>query len=70
MKEVAIVSAVRTAVGSFLGSLADVPAVDLGAIVIAESLKRIDLDAARVDEVIMGNVLQAGLGQGPPARPP
>ncbi len=65
MKEVAIVSAVRTAVGSFLGSLADVPAVDLGAIVIAESLKRIDLDGARVDEVIMGNVLQAGLGQGP-----
>jgi acetyl-CoA C-acetyltransferase len=65
MKDIAIVSAVRTAVGSFLGSLADTPAVDLGALVIAESLKRINLDGARVDEVIMGNVLQAGLGQGP-----
>ncbi len=65
MKEVAIVSAVRTAVGSFLGTLANMHAVDLGAVVIAESLKRIDLDGARVDEVIMGNVLQAGLGQGP-----
>lgn len=65
MKEVAIVSAVRTAVGSFLGTLANIPAVDLGALVIAESLKRINLDGNRVDEVIMGNVLQAGLGQNP-----
>jgi acetyl-CoA C-acetyltransferase len=65
MKDVAIVSAVRTAVGSFLGTLANMPAPDLGAVVIAESLKRVDLDGARVDEVIMGNVLQAGLGQGP-----
>lgn len=65
MKEVAIVSAVRTAVGSFLGTLANIPAVDLGALVIAESLKRINLDGSKVDEVIMGNVLQAGLGQNP-----
>lgn len=65
MKEVAIVSAVRTAVGSFLGALANIPAVDLGALVIAESLKRINLEGSKVDEVIMGNVLQAGLGQNP-----
>lgn len=65
MKEVAIVSAVRTAVGSFLGTLANIPAVDLGALVIAESLKRINVDSSSVDEVIMGNVLQAGLGQNP-----
>lgn len=65
MREVAIVSAVRTAVGSFLGTLANIPAVDLGAAVIAESLKRINLDGSKVDEVIMGNVLQAGLGQNP-----
>ena len=65
MKEVAIVSAVRTGVGSFLGTLANMHAAEMGAVVIAESLKRIDLDIAKVDEVIMGNVLQAGLGQGP-----
>lgn len=65
MKEVAIVSAVRTAVGSYLGTIADVSAADLGAIVIAEALKRINLDSSKVDEVIMGNVLQAGLGQNP-----
>jgi len=65
MKDVAIVSAVRTPVGSFLGTLANMPAPDLGAVVIAEGLKRINLDGARVDEVIMGNVLQAGTGQGP-----
>ncbi|MDA8236134.1 MAG: acetyl-CoA C-acetyltransferase [Clostridia bacterium] len=65
MKQVAIVSAVRTAVGSFGGTLSKIAAVDLGAIVIAESLKRINLDGSKVDEVIMGNVLQAGLGQNP-----
>jgi len=65
MKEVAIVSAVRTPVGSFLGTMAKISTVDLGALVIAESLKRINLDAGKVDEVIMGNVLQAGLGQNP-----
>ncbi len=61
--EVVIVSAVRTAMGSFMGSLKDVSAVDLGAIVIQDALKRAGVVEAAVDEVIMGNVLQAGLGQ-------
>lgn len=61
--EVVIVSAVRSAIGSFLGSLKDVPAVDLGAIVIKEALERAGVAPEHVDEVIMGNVLQAGLGQ-------
>ncbi|MBP2654407.1 MAG: acetyl-CoA acetyltransferase [Firmicutes bacterium] len=66
MKEVVIASAVRTAVGSFNGALSTVPATDLGGIVIKEALKRAGItDAAQVDEVIMGNVLQAGLGQNP-----
>ncbi|WP_371373561.1 acetyl-CoA C-acetyltransferase [Sporomusa aerivorans] len=65
MKEVVIVSAVRTPIGSFNGCLAALPAVDLGAIVISEALKRAQVDPAAVDEVIMGNVLQAGLGQNP-----
>ncbi|WP_366921475.1 acetyl-CoA C-acetyltransferase [Metallumcola ferriviriculae] len=65
MKEVVIVSAVRTAVGSFGKSLNNSPAVDLGALVIKEALKRVNLDPAEVDEVIFGNVLQAGLGQNP-----
>ena len=64
-KEVVIVSAVRSAIGSFLGSLKDVPATDLGAIVIKEALKRAGVAPEQVDEVIMGNVLQAGLGQNP-----
>jgi len=58
-----VVGAVRTAVGSFGGSLRDVTAVKLGSIVIEEALKRAGLDKKDVDEVIMGNVLQAGLGQ-------
>jgi acetyl-CoA C-acetyltransferase len=61
--EVVIVSAVRTAIGSFLGSLKDVSAVDLGATVIKEALERAGVSPELVDEVIMGNVLQAGLGQ-------
>ncbi len=65
MKEVVIVSAVRTAIGSFQGALKDVPAVKLGAIVIKEALNRANLSVEQVDEVIMGNVLQAGLGQNP-----
>ena len=64
-KEVVIVSAVRSAIGSFLGSLKDIPATDLGAIVIKEALKRAGVAPELVDEVIMGNVLQAGLGQNP-----
>ena len=63
--EVVIVSAVRSAIGSFLGSLKDIPAVDMGATVIKEALKRAGVEAKDVDEVIMGNVLQAGLGQNP-----
>ncbi|HHW06665.1 MAG TPA: acetyl-CoA C-acetyltransferase [Clostridia bacterium] len=65
MKRVAIVSAVRTAIGSFQGSLAAVPAVDLGAMAIREALQRAGIQGQLVDEVIMGNVLQAGLGQNP-----
>ena len=65
MKEVAIVSAVRTAMGSFLGSLSTVPATTLGATAIKGALNKINLDAALVDEVYMGNVLQAGEGQAP-----
>ncbi|MBV7275727.1 acetyl-CoA C-acetyltransferase [Clostridium thailandense] len=65
MREVVIVSAVRTAIGSFGGTLKDVPAIDLGAIVIKEAINRAGVKSEAVDEVIMGNVLQAGLGQNP-----
>lgn len=65
MKEVVIVSAVRTAVGSFGGALKDVPAVDLGALVIKEAVNKAGIKPEMVNEVIMGNVLQAGLGQNP-----
>ena len=64
-KEVVIVSAVRSAIGSFLGSLKDVPATELGATVIKEAIKRAGINSEDIDEVIMGNVLQAGLGQNP-----
>lgn len=64
-KKVVIVSAVRTPVGSFMGVFKDIPAVDLGAVVVKEALNRAKIDPATVDEVIMGNVLQAGLGQNP-----
>ncbi|ECA0404702.1 acetyl-CoA C-acetyltransferase [Salmonella enterica subsp. enterica serovar Newport] len=65
MKNCVIVSAVRTAIGSFNGALATTSATDLGAIVIKAALERARLDPRHVDEVIMGNVLQAGLGQNP-----
>lgn len=65
MREVVIASAVRTAVGSFGGSLKDIPAADLGALVIKEALVRAGVKGEQVDEVIMGNVLTAGLGQNP-----
>ncbi|MBP2628557.1 MAG: acetyl-CoA acetyltransferase [Firmicutes bacterium] len=65
MKEIVIVSAVRTAIGSYNGSLAEFSAVELGALVIQEAIQRANIDLAQVDEVIMGNVLQAGLGQNP-----
>ncbi|MBA5630322.1 thiolase family protein [Moheibacter lacus] len=65
MKEVVIVSAVRTPMGSFLGGLSTVPAVQLGATAIKGALEKINLDPSKVQEVFMGNVLQAGEGQAP-----
>lgn len=65
MQDVVIVAATRTAVGSFQGSLAHVPAVDLGAAVIRQLLEKTGLDGAQVDEVIMGQVLTAGAGKNP-----
>ncbi|GIN19907.1 acetyl-CoA C-acetyltransferase [Siminovitchia fordii] len=64
-REVAIVSAARTAIGSFLGTLKNTPAPDLGAAAIKEAINRAGVKLEEVDEVIMGNVLQAGLGQNP-----
>lgn len=65
MQDVVIVAATRTAVGSFQGALASIPAVDLGAAVIRQLLAQTGLDGAQVDEVIMGQVLTAGAGQNP-----
>ncbi|RNL78093.1 acetyl-CoA C-acyltransferase [Sinomicrobium pectinilyticum] len=64
-RKVVIVSAVRTPIGSFLGSLSGVPAPKLGAIAIRGALEKIGLDPSKVDEVLMGNVVQAGEGQAP-----
>lgn len=64
-QEVIIVSAVRTAIGKFNGQFKDISAVDLGAAVIAPAIERSGLSASDVQEVFMGNVLQAGLGQNP-----
>lgn len=63
MREVVIVSAVRTPVGTFAGSLKDVPAVQLGVVVVKEAIKRAGIGVSQVENVILGNVLQAGLGQ-------
>lgn len=63
MREVVIVSAVRTAIGSFGGSLKDVPAAELGSIVIKEAVNRAKIKPELVEEVVMGNVIQAGQGQ-------
>ncbi|WP_060483039.1 acetyl-CoA C-acetyltransferase [Pseudomonas sp. NBRC 111119] len=65
MNDVVIVAATRTAIGSFQGALAAVPAVDLGAAVIKRLLEQTGLDPAQVDEVILGQVLTAGAGQNP-----
>ena len=65
MQEVVIVAATRTAVGSFQGALANIPAVELGAAVIRRLLQQTGLDPAEVDEVILGQVLTAGAGQNP-----
>jgi len=63
--DVVIISGCRTAVGKFQGSLSDLSAPQLGAIVVREAVKRANLDPAQVDECIMGNVVSAGLGQNP-----
>jgi acetyl-CoA C-acetyltransferase len=65
LQDAVIVSAVRTAIGTYGGGLAEVPAVKLGEICIRAALERADLKPGQVNEVIMGNVLQAGLGQNP-----
>ena len=63
MKEVVIVSAARTAVGSFGGSLSKLSAVEIGAVAAKEAIKRAGIDPAIIDEAIIGNVISAGLGQ-------
>ncbi len=65
MTDAVILSAVRTPVGKFLGELADLPAPRLGAVVVAEAVRRAGVAADAVDEVVMGNVVQAGVGQAP-----
>ena len=64
-KRIAIVSAQRTPIGSFMGSLSSISAPQLGAVAIKSALEKINLDANLVDEVIMGNVVSAGVGQAP-----
>ncbi len=65
MKEVLVLSAVRTPVGKFGGGLSDFSAVELGAMVVKEAIRRAGISDERIQQVIMGNVLQAGLGQNP-----
>ena len=65
MSDIVIVSAARTPVGKFGGSLSSIPAADLGAVVIRSALERASIDPASVSEVIMGQVLAAGVGQNP-----
>src|SRR5882724_10359441 len=65
MTRAVIVSGARTAIGSFGGALADVPATELGRVVIESALERAGIDPSDIEEVIMGNVLQAGVGMNP-----
>ena len=65
LKEVVIVSATRTPVGTFMGTLKDVPATKLGSTVIKDVVERAGIDSGLIDEVIMGNVLVANEGQAP-----
>ena len=65
MREVVIVSAVRTPIGSFNGAFSSIPATKLGALVVAEAVRRAGIPKDAVDDVIMGNVIAAGLGQAP-----
>ena len=60
-----IVGAVRTPIGKFMGTLASIPATQLGAKVVSEVVRRAGVQPGQVDEVIMGNVVGAGLGQNP-----
>ena len=63
--DIVIISAVRTPIGKFQGSLSDLSAVQIGSIAVREAVSRAKLDSAKVDECIMGNVVSAGLGQNP-----
>ena len=65
METPVILSAVRTPIGKFQGGLSSFSAVDLGAKAVAEAIRRSGLEAKQVDEAILGNVVQAGLGQNP-----
>ena len=65
MEQVFLVSAVRTPIGRFLGALAPLSATQLGAIAVREAVKRAGIEPSLVEEVVMGNVVQAGLGQNP-----
>ena len=65
MKEVYVVSAVRTPMGSFMGAFSNIPATQLGSIAIRAAVERASIEVSAVDEVFMGNVLQAGVGQAP-----
>jgi acetyl-CoA acetyltransferase len=65
MRDVVIVSTVRTAIGAYGKNSKDIPAVELGTIVIKEAVRRANINLAEINEVIFGNVLQAGLGQNP-----
>src|SRR3954454_23599160 len=65
MADAFILSAARTPIGKYLGALADLPSPALGAVALAEAIRRAGAKPGQVNEVIMGNVLQAGLGQNP-----
>src|SRR5262250_207938 len=65
MKDIVIISAVRTAIGKFQGALKYMSAPQLGALVVKTAVERAGLPAGQIDEVIMGNVVSAGLGQNP-----
>jgi len=65
MREAVIIAAVRTAIGKFQGSLTPFSAVDLGACVVREAVRRAGIEPEKIDEIIMGNVVSAGLGQNP-----
>src|SRR5438552_273884 len=65
MADAFLLSAVRTPIGKYLGGLAEVPATQLGAIVVAEAMRRAGVSPERVEEIILGNVIQAGMGQNP-----